>query len=81
MKKYKLLKITDSLSDVTVQSPNGTRYVVQIFFARAGRKYEALIQQIGRPEYRPLQDWYETCTEAVEALNRVLRRIGVELEL
>lgn len=63
-----------------MQSPNGTRYIVQVYDTRLITGWEATIQQIGRAENRPVLAFVQSRQAAVDLINSVLRKIGVQID-
>jgi hypothetical protein len=79
MNTFTLIQLTDQLLDCTVASPNGARYVVQVYDTRGKAGYNAVIQRIGSPETRPLDTYRPNISAAIADINNVLKRIGVEV--
>lgn len=79
MKTFTLQRISDALLDCTVTSPNGARYVVQIYDTRTRAGFQAVIQRVGAADSRPLNRFAPNSAVALAEINNVLKRIGVEV--
>jgi len=77
---YKLISVSPQLRDVTVTSPNGARYIVQVFDTRTRAGFQAVIHRVGAPSTRPLDCYRPNIGVAIAEINNVLKKIGVEVE-
>ena len=77
---YKLQSVSEHLLDCTVTSPNGARYIVQVFDTRTRAGFQVVIQRIGAPATRPLDCYRPNMSVAIAEINNVLKKIGVGVE-
>lgn len=79
--KLQIIEGERNLFDAMVTSADGTKYIVQIFDSRGRAGFEAVIQKVGRPECKPLFGYYLNRETALGAINMILKRIGVQVEI